>query len=383
MKFKMDLFLYLYLNSIQIFKLTLKYLMIKVLIQNSNIKILVKKKEKIKEKEGIPLDQQRLIFNGRKLEDNKTSADYNIKKESIIQLELKNNLNNLNMRIYIKTLTGKTINLYVDPYDTIDKVKEKSQNQDDIPLDQQRLIFGGQQLEDNRTLDHYKIKKESIPHLILRLRGVVGFSKEINIKFFKSQDEINKMYFSQKNSELYGLLKLCLLKEISSKIEYNEIEKLLQILKKEDLEYINDIHGQLMNYNEYIQLFEKDFEERKRNIIFEFSVISLVKMEREDFAVFEKERKICQNRIDRILYHRTSIEPISSVLPGYYRKSVDKSYQHGKGVYFTYNPDYCWFYGGQAVNRSNKNRISKINDTFTLIANSIYYDKEGFGQVYD
>ena len=32
---------------------------------------------------------------------------------------------------------------------------------------------------------------------------------------------------------------------------------------------------------------------------------------------------------------------------------------------------------------SNKNRISKINDTFTLIANSIYYDKKGFGQVYD
>ena len=77
-------------------------------------------------------------------------------------------------------------------------------------------------------------------------------------------------------------------------------------------------------------------------------------MEREDFQTFIKERKECKDRKDRILYHGTSIEPISSILTGYFKKSIDKCYQHGKGVYFTDNLDYCWFYGGE-TNRSNGN----------------------------
>ena len=170
---------------------------------------------------------------------------------------------------------------------------------------------------------------------------------------------------------------------VNKAIEPNQIDMLMKFLKKEDLKFINDIKERLIDYNEYIKLFEKDFEERKRNSIFEFSIISLVVMEREDFQTFEKERKNCPNRIDKILYHGTSIEPISCILTGYFRKSVDRCYQHGKGVYFTDTLDYCWFYGGEKSNRCNGNEIPKIGKTFTLIANSIYYNKKGFRQVYD
>ncbi|KIK63559.1 hypothetical protein GYMLUDRAFT_40605 [Collybiopsis luxurians FD-317 M1] len=75
------------------------------------------------------------------------------------------------MIIKVKTLTGKEIELDIEPDDTITKIKERVEEQSGVPPPQQRLIFSGRQMADEKTAKELAITAGSVLHLVLALRG--------------------------------------------------------------------------------------------------------------------------------------------------------------------------------------------------------------------
>ena len=269
------------------------------------------------------------------------------------------------------------------------------------------------------------------------------FDFKIFIKFIK----LNQNSAFNCNKDLRGILKLCLLNEVASKLDeqvlnnikatpnmdtiyyilkilnksYQEINlsvqtknNIIEVMKKENkrnilnfsnyvdstinsemlqwiinfltgnkLQEINDIKLHLGKYDIYYSFFENQFNKALKNSFFEFSPVSFVVIERQDYDTFETERKKCPNRVDNILFHGTQIQPNSSILTDLFKKSINCGYQHGKGVYFTDILDFCWLYGGAGDNRDNINIIPKVGDTFTCIASLVYYDRKEFLKVDD
>ena len=83
------------------------------------------------------------------------------------EIDLVNNT----MKVNLKTLTGRLLTIYVEPSDTMETFKHFIQLEEGIPIEQQRLIFDGKQLENNRTFTDYNIERETTLHLVLRLVG--------------------------------------------------------------------------------------------------------------------------------------------------------------------------------------------------------------------
>eukprot|EP00956_Cyclotella_meneghiniana_P003136 scaffold3829_cov45-Cyclotella_meneghiniana.AAC.4 len=143
-------------------------------------------KDLILNKEGIPTSQQRLSFRGFQLLDCHTLSDYNIQNGDTLTLfksvrscpSSNNNMQSTpnlrggtdSMKIFVEAVrNGRTITVYVEPNDSIDKVKSLIQDQHYIPTRQQIFIFKGQQLEPGCTISDYGIQREDTIDLVLTL----------------------------------------------------------------------------------------------------------------------------------------------------------------------------------------------------------------------
>ena len=224
-------------------------------------------KERILIEKGIPVNMQRLIYNGKQLEDDRTLADYRIFPNSTVRLVLRLNhskpmsdeefnarmvtllkkrdlIMDGGMNIIVRKLDNTEITLDVESSDTIDAIKERINSKTGIPESIQRLIYKGKQLEDGRTLADYRIFPNSTINLVLRL----NHSKSV------SEDELNAQRVALNNVNgliMEGGMKL-LIKLVN--LNNNIIDIDIESLENTTIGEVKSAIQRKYNYPEYMQL---------------------------------------------------------------------------------------------------------------------------------
>ena len=124
-------------------------------------------KRKIQLKENLLPQNYKLLLERTKLDDNNNLYNYEIKSETIFEY-IFDAIGKY--QIFIKTVSSRTISLDVDSWFTIEDIKELYYDREGIPSNQQRLIFNGIELEDNKTLDFYNIGKDSVINYEIKIK---------------------------------------------------------------------------------------------------------------------------------------------------------------------------------------------------------------------
>ncbi|CAI7994897.1 Polyubiquitin-A, partial [Geodia barretti] len=142
-------------------------------------------KAELEEQEGLPLDQQRLILDGRELQNVLTISHYGILSGSLLDLVL---VRDGEFLVCVKTC-HKTVFLAVEANDTTKGVKAKFHRREGIPPDQQRITFQDRHMKDRLTLSDYGIHNKSTLGLQVGMQLFVDIPADQTISLMVNEED--------------------------------------------------------------------------------------------------------------------------------------------------------------------------------------------------
>ena len=288
-----------------------------------------------------------------------------------------------------------------------------------------KLMLQGKNLVNSMTIAESGLDNESNVFVIFaesRNDEKLGYVKNVNILF-----NINKALQCNTNGNIdfHGIAKVCLLKEISSKLDDEKIEQfdepiacILKLLKCGRIKNVDDLkeskdllekyrRTNVLNFAQYIdktidtpkiteminlldsgdsseimefkkhlakmadqiEKFNKDFLMARKKSVFEFSLVSLEIADRPDVDNYMNALGNCPNKNERILYHGIDEMKIPYILKSHFKPPSINVF--GQGYYFSNSLDLSCILSRDS---GNKFKVPSIDEAFSIIASSVFYN---------
>ena len=208
----------------------------------------------IQDRENIPLGRQKLTFSGRQLEDGHTLSNYNIERESTLDLKWE-------IDIFIR-LPEKICALTVDYSDVVGIVKTMIKDKEHIPTDQQILIFEGMILQDGCKLYDCKVSSGST----LRLH-VLTVPKQLSSFVCQIFTVLKELLRYQKQQQAIQSENTKQLQE-----QQKQLQEQMELVQETVLQEFQTLSTELHVENEKNKKVQEELNSEKANVAAELSI---------------------------------------------------------------------------------------------------------------
>ena len=228
--------------------------------------------------------------------------------------------------------------------------------------------------------------KEEIKNLNEKCRNFVGkiFHKIKDFAFFGKKKKVQMINPIVKNIEdcekeiIQAFEEKCKGTPINETTNFYELSKSFSVNDFNEL--MNQIqiqseiqeHDQLLkNYQEYYDIFGSFFENMLALSVFEFQLVKIYTIDRDDYETFKTNKKNCINMREKLLFHGTKTEYIVSILKTFIDIGKNRASKVGKGFYLSDLLDVSWLYG----NKQENTKIPEVGDSFSVLVVDSFYSE--------